>query len=186
MCHVQRTSFAANRTPRLPAIVAVLTILGHSPAVIAQGPQRGQSVRVPGTDITLEAGWRLLWTADQRCLYAIPAAWMVSGGGRRAEPPDGTVTVSVVAIEAPDWPSHRRAIKRAMPAGTVREETSHRLWVERSEGSWQWQHVSVSEGTGGCSADIETHPGDWFPDVVRKIASSVRVAHDADRQWLTR
>ncbi len=111
---------------------------------------------------------------------------MVSGDGRRAEPSDGTVTVSVVAIDAPDWSSHRRAIKRAMPAGTVREETSHRLWVERSEGSWRWQHVSVSEGAGVCSADIETHPGDWLPDVVRKIASSVRVAHEADRQWLTR
>jgi hypothetical protein len=159
--------------------------LGLGP-LVAQGPQRRQSVRLPGTDIMLEAGWKLVWTADQRCAYAIPAAWLMSGDGRRAEPPEGTVSVSVVAIDAPDWAAHRSAIKRAMPAVTVREDSAHRLWVERWEGAWLWQHVSVSEGSGVCSADIQTHPGNRFPDIVRKIAMSVFVAQDADRERLTR
>jgi hypothetical protein len=153
---------------------------------IAQGPQRQQAVRIPGTDIVLDGGWQLLWTADGRCSYAVPAAWRKSDDGRRTTQPDGAITVTVSAIDGASSSAHRAAVKAAMRFATVREDTRVRLWLEGMDGPWAWQHVSVSDGERTCTADIESRPRDRARDVVQKIALSVRVALDGDRQWTKR
>ncbi len=156
-------------------------------AVRAQGPQRQHAVRIPGSgDIMLEAGWRLLWTIDRHCSYAIPAAWLVSGDGRRAEQPDGTVSIRVTPMTVASWLTHRTALKAAMAPATVHEETTRRIWIERIDGRWAWQHISVSDGTRTCAADIETKMRDRVPDTISRIAASVRVARDGETERVRR
>jgi hypothetical protein len=168
------------------AALFTLLTLCVAPNGFAQGPQRQRAVRVPGTDIMLDGGWQLLWTADRRCSYAVPASWRVSADGRSTAQPDGAVRVTVSAIDAASSSAHRAAVKAAMRAATVREDTPRRLWVEGMDGPWAWQHVSVDDGARVCSADIESRTRDRAQDVVQKIALSVRVAHDDDRRWTKR
>ena len=173
------------RGGRLTMLLSTLTLCAVANA-FAQGPQRQHAVRIPGTDIMLDGGWQLLWTADGRCSYAVPASWPTSAGGRRTTRPDGAISVSVSAIDAVSASAHRAAVKAAMRSATVREDTRARLWIEGTDGPWAWQHVSVSDGARMCNADIESRPRDRALDVVQKIASSVRVAYDGDRQWTKR
>lgn len=179
---VQETTMTVRR---VPALFAMLT-LSMAPNGLAQGPQRQRAVRVPGTDIMLDGGWQLLWTADGRCNYAVPASWRVSADRRSTAQPDGAVMVTVSAIDAASASAHRAAVKAAMRTATVREDTPRRLWVEEMDGPWAWQHVSVDDGARGCSADIESRTRDRGLELVQKIALSVRVAHDDDRRWMKR
>jgi hypothetical protein len=172
-------------TVRHAALLTIMT-LSMAPDGLAQGPQRQRAVRVPGTDIMLDGGWQLLWTADRRCSYAVPASWRVSADGRSTARPDGAVKVTVSAVDAASSSAHRAAVKAAMPAATVREDTPRRLWLEGMDGSWAWQHVSVDAGARLCSADIESRSRDREPELVQKIALSVRVAHDDDPRWTKR
>lgn len=186
--NVQRVCELGAPTPRQRRLLVLFTMLAlcMEPNGFAQGPQRQRAVRIPGTDIMLDGGWQLLWTADGRCNYAVPASWRVSADGRSATQLDGAVMVTVSAIGAASSSAHRAAVKAAMRAATVREDTPRRLWIEGIDGPWAWQHVSVNDGARVCAADIESRTRDRVLDVVQKIALSVRVAHDDDRQWTKR
>jgi len=167
-------------------LLVVFTMLttGVVPNVAAQGPQREHSVRIPDTDIVLDEGWSLVLTAGRRCAYAIPAAWPVSGDGARAVRPDGAVSVSVAEVDVTNWSSYRRAVQTAMQPVIVHEDTSQRFWVERVGAQRAWHHISVTDGARVCSADIQSASSEREPNVMQRIASSVRVAHDGDQRWI--
>lgn len=168
-------------TPAL-SIMALLALgqpLDVNRASPAQHTQH--AVRVPGTDIMLEAGWELLQTIDGQCMYTVPATWVVSDDRRSARQPDGTTSLSVAAIEVTSWSWHRSAVRSSMLPATVIEDTDHRLWIERRDGTSWWQHVSVGEGARVCVADIEARPRNHGPKVVQQIASSVRVSPNTGR-----
>lgn len=174
LLHGDRTAVAA--------LTFLMTLTSGWPAEAVQGPTRNQTVRLPGTDIVLRAGWQLVWTGDGRCAFSVPASWFVSADRRWAAPPHGGVFVSVSAFDT-SWSAHLAAIKRAMQTSTVREDSSTRFWVERTDGRRIQQHVSVGNGTGVCSADIEAQSAADATDVLRNIASSIRVAHDGDNRF---
>jgi hypothetical protein len=168
--------------PYPSALLIMALALCQSPDVTPPAPARHtrHAVRVPGTDIMLEAGWELLQTIDGQCMYTVPATWVVSDDRRSARQPDGTTSLSVAALET-NWSWHRSAVRSTMLPATVLEDTDHRLWIERRDGQSWWQHVSVGEGGRVCAADIEARPPNRGPEVVQQIASSVRVSHGTAR-----
>jgi hypothetical protein len=161
----------------------VLVLSG--PAVSAgQAPNRDRSVLLPDGKTVLEAGWQLVLAANASCVYVVPEKWPVSRDGRQAVAPDLAISVQLNTTHD-SWPAHRARIRSSMQPAVVHQDGSGRLWMEHSDGSRTWHHVSVTNGTDVCAVDLEVQ-GAAPADLVRRIASSVRVATDADREWLKR
>jgi hypothetical protein len=158
---------------RVPEALAViwLVLVGPTGARAAQE----QYVRVPGTDVELEAGWQFLTTPDH-CAYAVPGSWNISGDARWARPVDRVGSVAVFRVTVASWSAHRAALRSAWRFAAVRKDTPTRLWMEQIEGPRVWDHISVTDGSQVCTADIEADANSTIADLVRKIAESLRVA----------
>jgi hypothetical protein len=149
-----------------------------------QAPVREHSVLLPDGKTVLEAGWQLVLAAAASCVYIVPEKWPVSQDGRKAVAPDLAISVQLSATRD-SWSAHRARVRSYMQPAVVHQDGSDRLWLEQSDGRRTWHHVSVSNGTDVCAVDLEVR-GEPAADLVRRIASSVRVATDADRAWLKR
>jgi hypothetical protein len=175
--------FAASGVLRgLAAASTIATIVGLGSA---QNPLRPQTVTLPGTDIALEKGWRLLWTADDACLYTVPATWAPAANHAWAVRPDGRITVSVADTPSASWALYKRRVKDAVRPTAVLDDSDRRLWVERADPQRILHHLSISDGRTVCSADLEVQRSvEPTSDIVNKIIAGVRVAHHADRLWM--
>jgi len=174
------------RTPGWQLVVFSALIISLQLTTAAQGPQRPRTLRLPWTGTVLETGWKLIVAADGRCFYTVPESWPVSGDGRQTVSPDGAMWVYLSATYVRSWSEYRETVKTAMQPAIVHVDVFSRLWVERIEGSRSWQHVLAGDRSNVCTADIETRSRERAADVVQKIASSVGVAHDGDREWTKR
>jgi hypothetical protein len=132
----------------------------------------------------LEAGWQMVLAADAHCVYVVPEKWPISRDGRRAVAPDLAISIQLEATHD-SWSAHRAQVRKSMQPAVVHQDSHGRLWMEQSDGQHTRHHVSVTNGSDVCAADLEVR-GAPAAEVVQRIALSVRVATHADREWLKR
>jgi hypothetical protein len=79
------------------AMAAPAIVLVGGGLVGAQRPERQPEVRVPGINISLKAGWQLLF--HDGCRFAVPGSWRADGDASLATAPDGSsISISLFTI----------------------------------------------------------------------------------------
>ena len=152
---------------------------------LAQAPRREPPVKIPGTDLVLEEGWRLVYTSGTgyRCMYAVPSSWAVSPHGWKAVEPGGIGLIEMSTFETAQWTSARRAVQAAMRSAIVQESTTRRFRAEDADESRIWQHIAENDGAHVCAADVETRRTDRIHQIVDRIAVTVHVSHESNLTW---
>jgi hypothetical protein len=157
---------------------AVIVIVGLVRTLDAQRPERQQEVRIPGTDISLKAGWQMFF--HQKCRFAVPGSWHPDADGSRATAPDGS-NISIGVFNVTNWSAHKAQIKAAFGhVKVMNEDSDHRLWFVIGEEPRLQHYIDVWNGSRVCSALLEIR-GITSPegqDTVRRIAESVGPASD--------
>jgi hypothetical protein len=145
-------------------VIALLLV-----TIVLQGPIRSTEVTVPGADIKLRVGWRLL--VQGGCRYSVPSTWRSTGGPVSA--PDGS-TVSVQAIHSENWPTYRTELRRSTGIAEVHEDSDSRLWIEfRYEGLHE-HYIAVPAPGAICAAVLELRDvSSRDQELMRGIAESI-------------
>jgi hypothetical protein len=165
--------------------VGVLIGLLATPTI--QAPLRRQAVTVPGTSITLEKGWRLLWTADDACAYTVPATWAPAPNHAWVVNPDGRITVTVADTPSAGWPQQKTRLKDSVHPTSVLDDSDRRLWIERADPQRILHYLAISDGHTVCTAELQVQrSADPTSEIVNKILSGVRVSNGADLEWMKR
>jgi hypothetical protein len=170
-------------------VLVAVCLAADAAASVAQAPLRQAPVRIPGTDVVLEDGWTLVYTvgADYRCIYAVPASWVVSPQGWRAVDPRGAARVEVSALDYATWAALRSTVRTTVPSAALHEDTPRRLRIEVRDGARTWQRVAEGDGAHVCSADInDANVTEREEQVIRKIASTLHLSHASDMIWMKR
>jgi hypothetical protein len=167
---------------RASALVTGAAILGaiHTAAcsVQAQGPERKQGIAVPGMDVSLTAGWKIVF--HQGCRFMVPAPWYLDADGGVAAASDGS-NISVRMFGVGNWSAHKSQIKAAFGQVTVvHEDSDRRLWLEIGDQRQVQHYVDAITGQIVCSAVLEIRraTASDTPDVMKKIVESVGPAGD--------
>lgn len=150
-------------------------------ALDAQRPERQQEVRIPGIDISLKAGWRLL--IHSGCRFAVPESWGMNGDASLALAPDGS-SLSVRIFGITSWSAHKAQIRAALgPVTIVHEDSEHRLWVEIGAKPRVQHYIDVANGLSVCSGLLEIRPTATpnAKDITKRIADSIGPAPE---RWL--
>jgi hypothetical protein len=146
--------------------------------VQAQRPERKQGIAIPGMDVTLSAGWKIVF--HQGCRFMVPAIWYLDADGGVAAAPDGS-NISIRMFNVGNWSAHKSQIKAAFgQVNLVHEDSERRLWLEIGDQRQVQHYVDVSIGTTVCSAllEIRRATASDTPEVTRKIVESVGPASD--------
>jgi hypothetical protein len=137
-------------------MVATALLVGAvvvGPALDAQKPERQQEVKIPGIDISLRAGWQLLF--HEGCRFAVPVSWHADADGSLAMAPDGSY-VSVRMFKITSWSAHKAQIKAAFGhVNVVHEDSERRLWFEIGDTARVQHYIDVPNGLSVCSALLE-------------------------------
>ena len=97
-------------TPVLMAAAALVVAAIGGLRVDAQKPERQREVKVPGIDVSLKAGWQLLFRDG--CRFAVPGTWHANGDGSLALAPDGS-NLSIRMFRITSWSAHKAQIRVA-------------------------------------------------------------------------
>jgi hypothetical protein len=148
--------------------------MGTGTAIVrAQRPERKRDVTVPGTDVVLSAGWKMVF--HQECRFMIPASWSVDPDGGIAVAPDGS-NISIRMFNVENWSAHKGRIKAAFgQVNRLHEDSERRLWLEIGDQRRAQHYVDVLSGPAVCSAviDIRRASASDGEDTIRKIVESV-------------
>ena len=143
------------------------------PVANAQGPERKQEVTIPGTNLSLKGGWRVLF--HQGCRFAVPVSWHADTEGTLATAPDGSnILVGVFRINS--WSAHKAQIKAAFGhVNVMHEDNDRRLWFEIGDKPRVQHYVDVLNGPTVCSAILETRmiATSDADDTIKRIIDSV-------------
>jgi hypothetical protein len=154
-------------------------------AATAQAPLWQRSVVLPGTDIVLEAGWRLLFTADAACAYMVPATWPIAANHRWVTRPDGHISATFDNQRSAGWTMYKMRIKETLRPTTVLDDSDRRFWVELADTQRIVHHISLTDGRTICSADVQMRRSpEPASEIVNKIISGMRVTRADDLFWM--
>jgi len=160
------------RTVLATAAVAVLVIVEQSGTQLnAQGPERQHEVKIPGLDLSLKAGWKLL--VYRECRFAVPASWRANQDADLVTAPDGS-NFSIRTFKLPSWSAHKSQILTAF--GHVRvlhENSDHRLWFEIGDPPRIQHFIEILMGASVCSGLLEVRGTALTFDDVTRIADSI-------------
>jgi hypothetical protein len=166
----------ATRRPARALLIGA-ALLGASqaatPIVRAQRPERKQGVTVPGMDVSLTAGWKIVF--HQGCRFMVPAVWYLDADGGVAAAADGS-NISIRMFNVGSWTAHKGQIKAAFgQVNLMHEDSDRRLWLEIGDQRQVQHYVDVPNGTTVCSAllEIRRATASDTPEVARKIVESV-------------
>jgi hypothetical protein len=166
-------------------ITAIWTVVGALAAATVQAPLRQRSVVLPGTDIVLEAGWRLLFTADAACAYLVPATWPIAPNHTWATMPDGRISATFDNQPSAGWAMHKMRLRETLKPATVLDDSDRRFWVELADSRRILHHISLTDGRTICSADVQVRrTPEPASEIVDKIISGVRVTRAGDLRWM--
>jgi hypothetical protein len=160
------------------ALFAVVVVIATTtvPVFSIQGPQRQQDVRIPGMDVSLKAGWRLLFHAN--CRYAVPSSWRADPDAGFAVAPDGS-NISIRMFTVTNWSIHKAQIKAAFGhVKAVHDDSDRRLWLEIGDTPRIQHYLDVANGLTVCSGLLEIRTA-TTPDVentTKRIAESIGAA----------
>jgi hypothetical protein len=145
----------------------------------AQKPERRQEVRVPGIDIALKAGWRLLLQSG--CRFAVPGSWQTTADGSGAFSRDGN-NLSVRMLTIRSWPAHKAQIKAAFGhVSALHEDSDRRLWFEFGDTQRIEHYIDVVHGPTVCAGLLEIRAASTLTvDDANRIADSIG---PAPAQW---
>jgi len=165
--------------------IAATSMVGGSLAAAVQVPLRPNSIVLPGTDIVLEAGWRLVLTEDEACAFMVPATWPVALNHRWAATPDGHISATFDNPPPASWAMHKMRIRDAIRPTAVLDDSDRRLWVEFADERRILHHISLTDGRVICSADVQVQRSiEPTSDIVTKMISGMRVTRIGDLLWL--
>jgi hypothetical protein len=138
-------------------IAVVLATIVAAPATNAQPPHGKQDVKVvPGIDVSLKAGWQLLF--HERCRFAVPGSWRADPDAALAFAPDGS-SISIRMFRIANWSAHKGQIKSAFGhVNRVHEDSDHRLWFEIGDKLRAQHYIDVADGLNVCSGILEIRP----------------------------
>jgi len=157
----------------LVVATALLVVAVVSLAVDAQKPERKQEIKIPGIDVSLKAGWQLLFY--EGCRFAVPASWRPNVDASLVLAPDGS-NLSVRMFKVTSWSAHKAHIKAAFGRlDVVNEDSEHRLWFEISDKGRVQHYIDVPNGTSVCSALLEIRAATTpdAEDTTKRIADSI-------------
>ena len=137
-----------------------------------QKPERRPEVAIPGVDISLKAGWQLLF--HDGCRVAVPLSWRADADGSFAAAADGSA-ISIREVPIANWSAHKAQMRRAVGAGkVVREDSDRRLWLERASPTAVEHYIDVPVGPAICSGLLEVRRETPLEEsTVRTIVESV-------------
>jgi hypothetical protein len=153
------------------AALAVAAIAGLR--LDAQKPERQREVKIPGIDVSLKAGWQLLFRDG--CRFAVPGSWRANGDASLVLAPDGG-SLSVRTFRITSWSTHKAQIRAAFGHLTiVHEDNERRFWFEIGDKPRVQHFIDVSNGLSVCSGLLEIRAA-TTPDVedtTRRIVESI-------------
>ena len=157
--------------------VVVVPVLLAFWLAAGQMPMRQTEVIVPGTGVTLNAGWQLF--IERGCRFAVPIGWHVAADGSIATAPNGS-TVSVTPVHVSNWPAHKAQMLRALGHVTaVHDDSARRLWIEFADEARREHYVAVAGGALECVGVVELRDTTPNPEeTARIIADSIGPAPD--------
>jgi len=160
------------------ALVACTLALGMSVRrVEAQRPERQQEVRVPGTNVTLKAGWQLLFYDG--CQVAVPVSWQDDASGSLAFAPDGS-SLSIRVLRTTSWSAYKAQVRAAyVRPKVVHDDSDRRLWLEIGDFPTAQHYIAVFSGARVCNGILEIRSR-TMPDVedtIKRIADSIGLAN---------
>ncbi len=157
-------------------VVVAITVL----RLDAQRPERQREVKIPGIDVSLKAGWQLLFRDG--CRFAVPGTWQANGDASLALAPDGS-NLSVRMFRISSWSAHKAQIRAAFGhLDTVHEDSERRLWFEIGEKARVQHVIDVSNGLSVCSGllEIRTATTPDAEDTTKRIVESIG---PAPKKW---
>jgi hypothetical protein len=157
---------------RLVCAAIVAGSAARGAALSAQRPERQQQVKVPGTDIFVDAGWRVLF--HDVCHFAAPVSWTVNDDASLVTGPYGS-GLSIRVFRISSWSAHKAQVRAAFGrVYAVHEDNDRRLWLEIRDGSRVQHYVDVVSGPTVCSGLLEVHDQSTATEeTVRKIIAAV-------------
>lgn len=164
--------------PALRALALVPHARGSTAALLSfwltagQMPTRQTEVTVPGTGVTLNAGWQL--SIQRGCRFAVPVEWQVAADGSMAMAPNGS-TVSVTPVHVSNWRAHKAQMLRALEHVTaVHDDSDRRLWIEFADDARREHYIAVAGGALECIGVMELRDTTPNPEeTARIIADSI-------------
>jgi hypothetical protein len=173
---VDHTTRARARRHSIAVVLAGLVAL---PASVwsrqAQKPGGKPEVRLPGTDLALKSGWRLLF--HDGCRFAVPESWLPTADGSSVVAPGGS-NLSVRQFRLSSWAIHKSHIRAAYGHVTVlHEDSDRRLWFEIGIQPRVQHYVDVVNGLSSCVGLLEIRgPTTITADDVNRIVDSIGAA----------
>ena len=159
---------------------ALVVMAVGCPSLDAQKPERKQEVTIPGTDVSLKAGWRLLFYKG--CRFAVPVSWRPDADGCLAVAPDGS-NVSIRTFTIVTWSAHKAQIRAFFGhVIDVHEDSEHRLWFEIGGHARVQHYVDVPNGLGVCSGLLEVRAA-TMPDAEETTKRVVESIGPAPERW---
>lgn len=169
-------SVSMNRTLALPIIFMWLTGAAATRGVHAQRPERQHEVRLPGTDVVLQAGWQLL--IYDGCMFAVPETWRPNAKATFVSAPDGS-SISVARLPIQSWSAHKAHVRDAVTqVKVVHEDSAVRLWLESRDDKGTQHYVDVANGPSVCTGFLDIRNATTLDpaDTASRIAKSIGAA----------
>jgi hypothetical protein len=139
--------------------------------IAAQSPTRSTDVAIPGLDVHLKAGWRLL--IEHNCRFAVPVPWRLSADGTAATAPDGSM-LSVTPVHLPNWTAHKAAVQRTLRGViAIHENSDRRLWIEFVAAAMHEHYIAVTDGSETCVGVLSIRNAASEPETSHVIADSI-------------
>jgi len=163
-----------SRTDALSVVWACALTLGMSAQHLhAQRPERQLEVHVPGTDVTLKAGWQLFF--HDVCRVAVPVSWHDEADGGLIVAPDGS-SLSLRALRTTNWSGYKAQVKAAyVHPKALHDDSERRLWLEIGDLPTVQHYIAVVSGSTVCNGILEIHSR-TLPDIddtIKRIADSI-------------
>jgi hypothetical protein len=99
-------------------------------------------------------GWQTITLPNRSCQYAAPADWQVSGTSARASNDRATAALSSQPMS--DWNAFKERAKAAQTGAATREDSTNRLWLERTQPSGSVLHyIARPAGNVACVMQID-------------------------------
>jgi hypothetical protein len=160
------------------AVLVVAAITGLR--VDAQRPERQREVKIPGIDVSLRAGWQLLFRDG--CRFAVPGTWHANRDASLALAPDGS-NLSVRMFRITSWRSYTAQIRAAFGhLDIVHEDSERRLWFEIGVKPIVQHFIDVSNGLNVCSGLLEIRAA-TTPDAEDTTNRIVESIGPAPEKW---
>lgn len=168
------------RTFTVAVTAGLLVVANLTPALSAQKPERKQEVEIPGINISLKAGWQLLF--HDGCRFAVPGSWHSEAGASVVSAPDGS-NVSVRMFKITNWSAHKAQIRAAFGhVQAVHEDSDERLWLEIGDNLRVQHYIDVAHGLNVCSGLLEIRIA-TTPDAEETAKRIVESIGPAPEKW---